>query len=92
MKRKRPRKYEADAGDRKVRVTVPEDPKPEDILADALRDNLSPKALVTIAAYLQSVRTLDQDVVRQVGWFRELLVEVVGGDEAFNRFADEVGL
>ena len=92
MERKRPRTYEADAGDRKVRVTVPEAPKPEDVLVDAVRDNLSPKAVATIAAYLQPARTLDRDVVRQVGWFRELLIEVVGGDEAFNRLANEVGL
>jgi len=92
MKRKRPETYEAEHAGRKVRVTVPEDPKPEDFLADALRDNLSPKALATIAAYLQPVRTLDRDLVRQVEWFRELLVEVVGGDEAFNRLADEAGL
>ena len=92
MKRKRPKTYEADAGDRKVRVTVPEDPKPEDMLADAVRDNLSPKAVATIVAYLQSASTNDADVDAQVAWFAEQLVEALGGYEAQNRLAEEVGL
>jgi len=92
MKRKRPRTYEADAGDRKVRVTVPEDAKPEDALADAIRDNLSPKAVATIVAFLQPVRTNDHDVDEQVRWFAEQLVEALGGYEAQSRLAEEVGL
>jgi len=92
MKRKRPRTYEADAGDRKVRVTVPEDPKPEDVLADAIRDNLSPKAVATIVAFLQPVQTNDPDVDEQVRWFAEQLVEALGGYEAQSRLAEEVGL
>jgi len=92
MKRKRPRTYEADAGDRKVRVTVPEAPKPEDVLVDAMRDNLSPKAVATIVAFLQPVQTNDHDVDEQVRWFAERLVEALGGYEAQNRLAEEVGL
>jgi len=92
MKRKRPETCEVQRGERKVRVTVPEDPKPEDLLADALRENLSPHAVATIAAYLQPVRTIDADVVRQVTWFRELLTTVVGGADEMSRLCDEVGL
>jgi len=91
-KRKRLETYEVERGGRKVRVTVPEDPKPEDVLADALRENLSPHAVAAIAAYLQPVRTMDPEVVRQVRWFAELLTKVVGGDEAFDRLCEEVGL
>ena len=92
MKRKRPRTYEADAGDRKVRVTVPEDPKPEDVLADVVRGNLSPKAVATIVSYLRTVRTDDADVDDEVRWFAEHLTKMLGGGEAQNRLAEEVGL
>ena len=92
MKRKRPKTYEADEGNRKVRVTVPEDLKPEDVLTDAVRDNLSPQAIATIVAFLQPVRTDDQDVDEEVRWFAEQLVEALGGYEAQNRLAEEVGL
>ena len=92
MKRKRPKRYEADAGDRKVRVTVPENPKPEDALADAIRDNLSPKAVATVVSYLRTVRTDDADVDDEGRWFAEYLTELVGGGEAQNRLAEEVGL
>ena len=92
MKQRRPKTYEAKLNGRKTRVTVPEDPKPEDVLADALRENLSPHAVAAIAAYLQPVRTMDPEVVRQVRWFAELLTKVVGGDEEFSRLCEEVGL
>ena len=84
--------YDAEVHGVKRRVTVPEDPRPEDALADALRENLSPHAVATIAAYLQPVRTMDPEVVRQVRWFAELLTTVVGGEDEINRLAEEVGL
>ena len=84
--------YDAEVHGKKRRVTVPEDPKPEDILTDALRENLSPHAVAAIAAYLQPVRTMDPDVVRQVAWFRGLLTKVVGGEDQMNRLCEEVGL
>lgn len=90
--RKRPETYEAERGGQKVRVSVPEDTKPEDLLADALCENLSPHAVAAIAAYIQPVRTMDPEVVRQVRWFRELLTKAVGGDKEFNRLCEEVGL
>ena len=84
--------YDAEVHGKKRRVTVPEDPKPEDMLTDALRENLSPHAVAAIAAYLQPVRTMDPEVVRQVRWFAELLTKVVGGEDQMNRLCDEVGL
>ena len=62
------------------------------MLAIGLREHLSPHAVAAIAAYLQPVRTMDPDVVRQVRWFRELLTELVGGEDAMNRLCEEVGL
>ena len=84
--------YDAEIRGKKRRVTVPEDPKPEELLTDALRENLSPHAVAAIAAYLQPVRTMDPEVVRQVRWFAELLTEVVGGEDELNRLCEEVGL
>ena len=84
--------YEAEVNGKKRRVTVPQDPKPEDLLTDALRENLSPQAAAAIAAYLQPVRTADPQVDRQVCWFAELLTKVVGGQNEMNRLCEEVGL
>ena len=84
--------YDAEVGGKKRRVTVPEDPKPEDMLTDALRENLSPHAVAAIAAYLQPVRTTDPQVDRQVCWFAELLARAVGGEDELNRLCEEVGL
>jgi len=99
MKRKPTKTYEADHRGRKVRVTVPGRHESvaysgdvAEVLRDVLRDSLSPHAVAAIAAYLQPVRTMDTEVVRQVTWFAELLTEVVGGDEAMNRLCEEVGL
>ena len=84
--------YDAEVCGKKRRVTVPEDPKPEDMLTDALRENLSPHAVAAIAAYLQPVRTADSQVDRQVRWFAELLARAVGGNDELNRLCEEVGL
>ena len=84
--------YDAEVHGKKRRVTVPEDPKPEDLLTDALRDNLSPQAVAAIAAYLQPARTANDDVNTQIRWFSDVLVETVGGHDAMNDLCDEVGL
>ena len=60
-------------------------------LPDALRDNLSPEAVVAIAAHLGSVTTNDASVNREAAWFREFLVEMIGVTE-FDRIGDELGL
>ena len=84
--------YDADVCGKKRRVTVPQDPSPEDLLTDALRENLSPHAVAAIAAYLQPVGTADPQVDRQVRWFAELLAKAVGGQDELNRLCEEVGL
>jgi len=71
---------------------APEDTKPENLLIDALRENLSPHAVAVIVAYLQPVRTTDPEVAGQVRWFAELLTEAVGGEDELNRLCEEVGL
>jgi hypothetical protein len=75
-----------------VRITVPEDPKPEELLIDALRDNLSPKAVAAIASWLQPASITDENVDREVRWFSEQLAQVLGGWDQQNRLAEELGL
>jgi len=73
-------------------VTVPENPRPEDRLIDALRKNLSPHAVATIACYLQPARTNAPNVDREVQWFSERLAETLGGQDPLNRLAEELAL
>jgi len=68
----------------------------EDVLADVLKDNLSPHAVAAIAAYLQAaIGTNNPDVDKEVNWFREKLVDILCGrkdEQAFNRLCEELGL
>ena len=77
---------------REVKVSVPDDPRPEDILRDTLRDTMSPAAMATIIAELQCCHP-DASVAQEVRWFVDnVLMELVGGPDGFNRLADEIGL
>ena len=69
-----------------------EDPIDDDTLFDALENNLSPQTVAAIIAYLQPAKTNNPDVDRQVTWFRNNLVDLVGGDDAFSRLCEELGL
>ena len=94
-KRRKPKTYETTLDGKKVRVTVPEK-EDTDVLAEALKDNLSPHAVAAIAAYLQAaIGTNDPDVDKEVNWFREKLVDILCGrkdEQAFNRLCEELGL
>jgi len=68
----------------------PADPAKE--LRDLIQDCMSPEAVAAIVAYLQPAHCGDEQVDRQVQWFAEQLVEALGGDDAFNRVCDELGL
>jgi hypothetical protein len=91
MKRIRPQTYKHTRPDGQVvRVTVPENDETE--LFEAIREQLSPHAVASIVSYLQSARTNNQDVDRQVRWFAEELVKFLGGYEQQARLAEELGL
>jgi len=94
-KRGKPKTYEAKLGGKKVRVTIPENDD-TDVLAEALKDNLSPHAVAAIAAYLQAaIGTNNPDVDKEVNWFREKLMDILCGrkdEQAFNRLCEELGL
>ncbi|MCD6369951.1 MAG: hypothetical protein J7L63_00415 [Thermoplasmata archaeon] len=68
----------------------PTDPAKE--LRDLVQDCMSPEAVAAIVAYLQPAHCGDEQVDRQIQWFAEQLVEALGGDDAFNRVCDELGL
>ena len=91
-KRRKIRTHEATLDGKKVRVTIPEDPDPTEVMVEAIKDNLSPAAVAAIIAYLQPTRVKDAKVQREVEWFSEKLVEAVGGDAELSRFCDELGL
>lgn len=73
-----------------LRVTVPEND--DGGLFDAIREQLSPEAVASIASYLQCARTNNQDVDRQVRWFADELCKLLGGYEQQARLAEELGL
>jgi len=89
-RRNRPETYEAEVNGKKVRVTVPENDE-SDLFA-AVREQMSPHAVAAIVSFLQPVRTNNSDVDRQVHWFAEELVKLVGGYEQQSRLAEELGL
>ena len=89
-RRNRPETYEAKVNGKKVRVTVPENDE-SDLFA-AVREQMSPHAVAAIVSFLQPVRTNNGDVDRQVHWFAEELVKLVGGYEQQSRLAEELGL
>lgn len=60
-------------------MASPDEPE-NDELADALRENLSPRAVAGIAACLKNACTNDPDADREIDWFRQKLVEMTGGE------------
>ena len=92
MSKQKPTTYEVPRDGEKVRVTIPDDPKPSEMLTDAIRENLSPHAVAAIAAYLQPAHTNNSTVDREVQWFTEQLAQTLGGPDQQNRLAEELGL
>ncbi len=64
----------------------------EQVLFDALQDNLSPQAVAAVVAYLQPAKTDNTEVNRQLRWLAERLTELVGGSDELARLTDELGL
>ena len=93
-KRRKPKTYETTLDGKKTRVTIPENPVVDDTLSETLKDNLSPEAVAAIAAYLvaRPTEAPNAAVNRELNWFTDRLVDLVGGDEAFNRLCEELGL
>ena len=87
--------YSARYKGRNVRVTVPE--RDEDVLAEALKDCLSPEAVAAIATILKSrvlnlkTPTKNDRVNKEIAWFADELIDLVGGPEACRRLTEEIG-
>jgi len=64
----------------------------EQVLFDALQDNLSPQAVAAVVAYLQPAQTDNTEVNRQLRWLADRLTELVGGPDELARLTDELGL
>ena len=93
-KKNDPKTYAAKTPDgRTVRCTVPESDNREwpELLVEAVRETISPKAVVSIVAHLQAASTKDANVDRQVAWFADTLRAMIDADE-FNHLGDELGL
>ena len=89
-----PKTYEAEFKGRKVRVTVPENDDSEDQLDGALKENLSPEAVATVAnavrVHLNGRRT-NREVRNQLAWLADRLVKLVGGEQAYHDLLKEAG-
>ena len=76
---------------RTVHCTVPEDPTPDEVLFDAIKDNFSPETVAAMAAYLQVANTKNRRVNQQLTWFAGQLVEMLG-TTSYAHLLEEVGL
>jgi hypothetical protein len=64
----------------------------EELLIDALRENLTPHAVAAIAAWLQPASTKDENVNAEIRWFTERLAQAVGGWQQQGQLIEEIGL
>jgi len=71
---------------------TPNDPsEPAKELRDLLEDCMSPQAVAAIAAHLHGiVNTKSESVNREVAWFAEQLLEMLG--DQYDALCEEVGL
>lgn len=60
-------------------------------LFDHLREQLSPEAIVSIAAWLQPAATNNAKVNREVAWFQGKLIQMLGTTQ-YNCIAEDLGL
>ena len=91
MNKAKPKTYPAVINGRRVRVTVPEDPAPGELLLDAVRENFSPGAVAAIVAHLQPAKTNNQKADREVAWLAERLVRLLGRPQ-YDALREELGL
>ena len=93
-RRREPKTYETTLDGKRTRVTIPENPVVDDTLSETLKDNLSPEAIAAIAAYVAAGPTAgpNASVNKELHWFVDQLVDLVGGDKAFNQLCEELGL
>jgi len=62
-----------------------------DDLENALRESMTPQAIVAIAAHLQAARVQDDGINLEIRWLESVLRDMIGPDN-FNKIADEIGV
>jgi hypothetical protein len=63
----------------------------ESELFEHIREQFSPEAVAAIAAWLQPASTNNPDVDRQIQWFIDQLIEMLGTDQ-YNALCDKLRL
>ena len=63
-----------------------------EVMREVLRENLSPKAIATIAFHLRGENHPTGPATSEVAWFTEQLVEMFGGNDQYARLAEELNL
>ena len=58
----------------------------------AIRENLSPATVTSVAAHLRAANTKNPDVDQEVRWFADQLIELLGGHDAYARMMNELGV
>ena len=94
MSNDKPNRHEAVIRGRKTTVSVPQDPAPEQILIDAIKENLTPEAVALIAAKCQPVYAgceTGQRAERECAWFARQLIQALGQHE-YETICNELGL
>lgn len=91
MKTKPSKTYPVNFKGRHLRVTIPENPNDQEMLFSAIKDNLSPQAVVAIAAHLQGAQTKNEAVTKEVAWFTQELIKMLGVEQ-YNAMLEEIGL
>ena len=74
---------------RTVRCTVPENDEGD--LFSAVREQLSPEAVAAIAAHLLAAKTNNAQVDKQVAWFTDALIKMLGTGE-YTHLCEGLGL
>ena len=94
MARRKLKTYDAEFKGRKVRVTAP-DRDEANVLGEAIKDNLSPEAVATLANAVRvhvNGRRTNPEVRRQLYWLANRLVTMLGGENAYHDLLKEAGL
>jgi hypothetical protein len=90
--RRSPHKFDKWNGWALTIYAVKEIEEPQDeVLADALRDALSPEAVAAVAAYLVAAPIKDVKINTEIRWFANRLIKLLGKDE-YARMLEELDL
>ena len=74
---------------KKTHVMVAYSGEMTDVLRDVLRDHLSPEAVAAVAGLIGNASVAGAPG-KEVKWFRRLLIETLGGQDAYWRLWSEL--